>query len=110
ERLTDLRKELADLKAQADALRAQWEAERQALRRVQALREEMEQLRREAEQAERGYNLDRAAELRLGKIPELERRLEAEEERLAAKQGGARLLRGGGPRDTIPAIVPRLNA
>jgi ATP-dependent Clp protease ATP-binding subunit ClpB len=93
ERLADLRKELADLKAQADALRAQWEAERQALRRVQALREEMEQLRREAEQAERVYDLDRAAELRLGKIPDTERRLEAEEQRLAAKQGGARLLR-----------------
>src|SRR5579871_2301924 len=72
-RLDDLRRELADLRAQADALRAQWEAERQALRRVQALREEMEQVRREAEQAERDYDLDRAAELRLGKIPELER-------------------------------------
>src|SRR5579871_4955294 len=72
-RLGQLRKELTDLRAQADALRAQWEAERQALRRVQALREELEQLRREAEQAERVYDLDRAAELRLGKIPELER-------------------------------------
>src|ERR1700728_1254180 len=81
ERLTDLRKELADLRAQADSLRAQWEAERNALRRVQALREEMEQLRREAEQAERNYDLDRAAELRLGKIPDLERRLEAQEPR-----------------------------
>jgi ATP-dependent Clp protease ATP-binding subunit ClpB len=107
ERLTDLRKELADLKAQAGALRAQWEAERQALRRVQALREEMEQLRREAEQAERNYNLDQAAELRLGKIPDLERRLEAEEQRLAAKQGGARLLREVVTSDEIAAIVSR---
>jgi ATP-dependent Clp protease ATP-binding subunit ClpB len=107
ERLADLRKELADLKAQADALRAQWEAERQALRRVQALREEMEQLRREAEQAERNYDLDRAAELRLGKIPELQRRLEAEEQRLAAKQGGARLLREVVTSDEIAAIVSR---
>ena len=107
ERLADLRKELADLRAQADALRAQWEAERQALRRVQALREELEQLRREAEQAERNYDLDRAAELRLGKIPELERRLEAEEQRLAAKQGGARLLREVVTSDEIAAIVSR---
>src|SRR6202012_1422845 len=91
-----LRKELADLRAQADALRAQWEAERQALRRVQALRGEMEQVRRDAEQAEREYNLTEAAELRLGRLPELQRRLEAEEERLGAKQGGARLLRGKG--------------
>jgi ATP-dependent Clp protease ATP-binding subunit ClpB len=107
ERLTGLRKELADLKAQADALRAQWEAERQALRRVQALREEMEQLRREAEQAERVYDLDRAAELRLGKIPDTERRLEAEEQRLAGKQGGARLLREVVTSDEIAAIVSR---
>jgi ATP-dependent Clp protease ATP-binding subunit ClpB len=104
-RLTGLRKELADLRAQADALRAQWEAERQALRRVQALREEMEQLRRDAEQAERVYDLDPAAELRLGKIPDAERRLEAEEQRLAAKQGGARLLREVVTSDEIAAIA-----
>src|SRR6202030_3543715 len=106
-RLEDLRRELADLRAQADALRAQWEAERQALRRVQALREEMEQVRQEAEQAERNYDLDQAAELRLGKIPDLERRLEAEEQRLAAKQGGARLLREVVTSDQIAAIVSR---
>ncbi|HZZ53279.1 MAG TPA: Clp protease N-terminal domain-containing protein, partial [Trebonia sp.] len=107
ERLADLRKELADLRAQADALRAQWEAERQALRRVQALREEMEQVRRDAEQAERDYDLTRAAELRLGQLPELQRRLEAEEERLAAKQGGTRLLRETVTSEEIAAIVSR---
>jgi ATP-dependent Clp protease ATP-binding subunit ClpB len=106
-RLADLRKELADLRARADALRAQWEAERQALRRVQALREEMEQVRRDAEQAEREYDLTKAAELRLGKLPELQRRLEAEEERLAAKQGGARLLRETVTSDEIASIVSR---
>ncbi len=106
-RLADLRKELADLRAQADALRAQWEAERQALRRVQALRGEMEQVRRDAEQAEREYNLTEAAELRLGRLPELQRRLEAEEERLGAKQGGARLLRETVTSDEIAMIVSR---
>jgi ATP-dependent Clp protease ATP-binding subunit ClpB len=106
-RLVDLRKELADLRSQADALRAQWEAERQALRRVQALREEMEQVRRDAEQAERDYDLTKAAELRLGELPELQRRLEAEEERLAAKQGGTRLLRETVTSDEIAAIVSR---
>ncbi len=106
-RLADLRKELADLRAQADALRAQWEAERQALRRVQALRGEMEQVRRDAEQAEREYNLTEAAELRLGRLPELQRRLEAEEERLGAKQGGARLLRETVTIDEIAMIVSR---
>jgi len=106
-RLADLRKELADLRAEADALRAQWEAERQALRRVQALREEMEQARRDAEQAERDYDLTKTAELRLGRLPELQRRVEAEEERLAAKQGGARLLRETVTSDEIAMIVSR---
>ncbi|HEY2522321.1 MAG TPA: ATP-dependent chaperone ClpB [Streptosporangiaceae bacterium] len=106
-RLEDLRRELADLRAQADALRAQWEAERQALRRVQALREQLEQVRREAEQAEREYDLTKAAELRLGKLPELERRLQAEEEQLAARQGGSRLLREVVTADEIASVVSR---
>jgi ATP-dependent Clp protease ATP-binding subunit ClpB len=106
-RLEDLRKELADLRAQADALRAQWEAERQALRRVQALRQEMEQVRQEAELAERNYDLTRAAELRLGQLPELERRLHAEEEQLATRQGGTRLLREVVTEDEIASIVSR---
>ncbi len=106
-RLEDLRRELADLRAQADALRAQWEAERQALRRVQALREEMEQVRQEAELAERDYDLSKAAELRLGRLPDLERRLQAEEERLSSRQGGARLLREVVTDEEIAAIVSR---
>ena len=106
-RLEDLRKELADLRAQADALRAQWESERQALRRVQALREEMEQVRQEAELAERNYDLTKAAELRLGQLPELERRLHAEEEQLATRQGVTRLLREVVTEDEIASIVSR---
>jgi ATP-dependent Clp protease ATP-binding subunit ClpB len=106
-RLEDLRKELADQRAAADAMRAQWEAERQALRKVQALRQEIEQVRWEADQAERGYDLNRAAELRHGTLPDLERRLRAEEEQLAAKQGGRRLLREVVTEDEIAAIVSR---
>ena len=87
ERLEALRKELADLRAQADAMTAQWEAERQAIRKLQALREELEQVRREIEEAERPYDLNRAAELRHGQLPELERRLQAEEERLERQAG-----------------------
>jgi hypothetical protein len=72
---------------------AQWESERQAIHKLQALREELEQVRREIEEAERNYDLNRAAELRHGRLPELERRLQAEEERLNEKQGGTRLSR-----------------
>src|SRR5438477_554046 len=75
QRLEALRRELADLRAQADAMTAQWEAERQAIRRLQALREELEHVRREIEEAERRYDLNRAAELRHGQMPELERQL-----------------------------------
>jgi len=106
-RLEELRRELADLRAEADAMRAQWEAERQALRKVQALREEIERVRHEADQAERSYDLNRAAELRHGKLPELERRLQAEEAQLAAKQGGRRLLREVVTEDEIASIVSR---
>jgi len=105
-RLENLRRELADLRAQADALRAQWESERQALRRVQALREQIEQVRQEAEQAERDYDLNKAAELRLGRLPDLQRRLQTEEERLAAS-GGTRLLREVVTADEIASIVAR---
>jgi ATP-dependent Clp protease ATP-binding subunit ClpB len=106
-RLDQLRKELADRRAEVDALRAQWDAERQALKRVQELRRELEQIRLEAEQAERDYDLNRAAELRHGRLPELERRLQAEEQRLAAKQGGKRLLREIVTEAEIASIVSR---
>ena len=104
-RLSDLRKELADQRAQADAMRAQWESERHALRRVQALRADLERLRVEADQAERDYDLNLAAELRLGKIPELERRLAAEEEMLADKS--EHLLREVVTEEEIAQIVSR---
>jgi ATP-dependent Clp protease ATP-binding subunit ClpB len=107
ERLETLRRELADLRAQADAMTAQWEAERNAIRRLQALREELEQLRHEIEEAERNYDLSRAAELRHGRLPELEQRLEAEEERLTRKQGELRLLREEVTEDEIAEVVAR---
>jgi ATP-dependent Clp protease ATP-binding subunit ClpB len=106
-RLDVLRRELADLRAERDAMMAQWEAERQAIHRLQALREELEQLRREIEDAEQNYDLNRAAELRHGRLPKLERRLEAEEERLAQKQGGIRLLREEVTADEIAEVVAR---
>ncbi|MBV9935475.1 MAG: ATP-dependent chaperone ClpB, partial [Actinobacteria bacterium] len=106
-RLEELRRELADLRSQADAMRAQWEAERQALKRVQTLRGELERIRHEADEAERAYDLNRAAELRHGRLPDLERQLQAEEERLATKQGGQRLLREMVTEEEIASIVSR---
>ncbi|MEA2306577.1 MAG: ATP-dependent Clp protease ATP-binding subunit ClpB [Solirubrobacteraceae bacterium] len=106
-RLEALRRELADLRAQADAMTAQWEAERQAIKRLQALRAELEEIRREIEEAERNYDLNRAAELRHGRLPELEHRLAAEEERLQSKQGADRLLREEVTQEEIAEVVAR---
>jgi ATP-dependent Clp protease ATP-binding subunit ClpB len=109
ERLEALRKELADLRAQADSMTAQWEAERHAIKKLQALREELEQVRREIEEAERNYDLNRAAELRHGQLPELERRLKGEEERLTNRGGPThpRLLREEVTADEIAEVVAR---
>ncbi|WP_445149545.1 ATP-dependent chaperone ClpB [Baekduia sp. Peel2402] len=109
ERLEALRKELADLRAQADAMTAQWEAERNAIKKLQALRAELEEVRRQIDEAERAYDLNRAAELRHGKLPQLEQRLRAEEERLEDKQGGAgtRLLREEVTDEEIAEVVAR---
>jgi ATP-dependent Clp protease ATP-binding subunit ClpB len=106
-RLEALRKELADLRAQADAMTAQWEAERHAIKKLQELRAEIEEVRRQIEEAERAYDLNRVAELRHGKLPQLEQRLRAEEERLESKQGATRLLREEVTAEEIAEVVAR---
>jgi ATP-dependent Clp protease ATP-binding subunit ClpB len=109
QRLEALRKELADLRAQADAMTAQWETERQAIKKLQSLRAEIEEVRRQIEEAERAYDLNRVAELRHGKLPQLEARLHAEEERLEEKAppSGTRLLREEVTADEIAEVVAR---
>jgi len=107
ERLEHLRQELADLKEQSSAMRAQWEAEKQAIGKIRELREAIEQIKRQIEQAERAYDLNCAAELRHGQLPELERQLKADEAQLADKQGGKRLLREEVTEDEIAEIVSR---
>jgi ATP-dependent Clp protease ATP-binding subunit ClpB len=107
ERLEKLEKELAELRSKADALRAQWQAEKQAVQRLRSLREQIEQTRIEVEQAERQYDLNRAAELRYGKLAELERRLKAEEEMLAKKQGQFRLIKEEVSEEDIAEVVSR---
>ncbi len=105
-RLEELRRELADLKTEAGSMRAQWDEERDALKQVQELRAEIERKHREAEDAERRYDLDRAAQLRHGELPELERRLQEEDKRLGSEQG-QRLLREVVTEEEIADIVSR---
>jgi len=74
-RLKILRKELADLQEERDAMRARWEREKGAMGQVQNLRASIEQVRLDIEAAERGYDLEKVASLRYGKLPELEKQL-----------------------------------
>jgi len=107
DRLSKLEKELAELHAQADSLKAQWQAEKQAVNRLRALREQIEQTKVEIERAEREYDLNRAAQLRYGRLAELERKLAAEEERLVKKQGPQRLLKEEVDEEDIAEVVSR---
>ena len=102
-RLERLEKELADIRSRVDALRAQWEMEKQAISRIRSLRKEIEEVKHEIEIAERNYDLNRAAELKYGKLTDLERRLKAEEERLAEK--GSRLLKEEVDEEDIAKVV-----
>ncbi len=107
DRLASLRRELTDLKAQSDGMRAQWDAEKEAIGTVRELREQIERLRLDIEKAERDYDLNRAAQLRHGQLPELQEKLREEEERLGRRQGGERLLREEVTDEEIAEIVSK---
>src|ERR671925_262946 len=107
ERLAKLEHELADLKAQADELKARWQAEKDAVQRLRGIREQIEQTKIEIEQAERQYDLNRAAELRYGRLAGLERQLREDEERLTSKQGQSRLIKEEVDEEDIAEVVSR---
>ena len=104
-RLEQLRKELADLRHQSDTYRAQWETEKEEIKKIQSLREEIEKVRQQIAIAEREYDLNRAAELKHGQLPELEQQLQAEDRRLTDADEGSRLLREEVTEDEIASIV-----
>ena len=85
-RLESLRKEIADLKEKYAAMNAKLQTEKDAINKVQKLREEIESVNREAEKAEREYDLDKAAKLRYGKLPELKKQLAESEEKAASDE------------------------
>lgn len=82
ERLANLQKELADLHTEFDTRKAQWDNEKKAVEKVQKLREELEGLRKEIEQAKQNYDLNKAAELQYGRLPQLEEQLAIEEDKV----------------------------
>ncbi len=106
EHLSDIRKELAELRDQFNEMKARWENEKDAIGSVQRLREEIEQVNAEIEIAQRNYDLNKAAELKYGRLPELTKKLE-EEEKLAEGERERTLLRDRVTEDEIARIVSR---
>ncbi len=107
ERLNVLQKELADLREQERTLAAQWQLEKGGIRTVQQLREEIEQVRLAIAEAERSYDLNRAAELKHGRLPELEKQLQQQEEEAHSEDDAAKLLREEVTEEEIAEIVSR---
>ena len=106
EHLTEIRKELAREREEFAKLKAKWENEKDAIKNVQKLRGEIEQLNADMEKAEREYDLNRAAELKYGKLPKLKEELEAAEK--ASEQGKSEgLLRDRVTEEEIARIVAR---
>ena len=97
-RLENLQKELADLKTDSATMQAQWESEREELGKGQKLREQIEQTKLEIEHAEQAYDLNKAAELKYGSLPELEKQLAAAEAHEASND----------PNDSRAGDAPRL--
>jgi ATP-dependent Clp protease ATP-binding subunit ClpB len=94
ERLERLEKELADFKEEQSTLNAQWQSEKDVITKLQSIKEEIDRVNLEIQQAERNYDLNRAAELKYGKLTELHRQLETIENELTNAQGtGKALLR-----------------
>ena len=107
ERLKVLSRELQEAREEADSLRAQYEAEKNMISGVRDLRSRIEEINRRIEKAERDYDLNQAAELKHGQLPQLKEELKKKEEDLAARQGGQVLLREEVTDDEIAEIVSR---
>ncbi|MBT5145274.1 MAG: ATP-dependent chaperone ClpB [Gemmatimonadetes bacterium] len=106
QRLDSLRRELADLRSQSAAMTSQWEQEKLSIDSVRQLREEIETVRRDIEDAQRRADLDRAAELKYGRLPQLQEDLTAQEQAQSADDG-LRLLREEVTEEEIAEIVSR---
>ncbi len=107
EHLEEIQKELSELREQFNAMKAKWENEKNDISAVQKLREEIESVNGQIEQAEREYDLNKAAELKYGKLPNLKKELEALEVQAERDSGENRLLRDKVTEDEIAKIVCR---
>ena len=107
EHLAEIQKELADMRAQFSEMKAKWENEKQSIGKGQRLREEIEQVSAEIERAQREYDLNRAAELKYGRLPQLQKELEEEERIEEGEKQKRTLLRDKVTEEEIARIVAR---
>ncbi|KJR97382.1 MAG: protein disaggregation chaperone [Peptococcaceae bacterium BRH_c4a] len=107
DRLKKIKDQLEGLRRESDSMKTQWQAEKQAISRVRQLKKEIEETRQEIEKAERDYDLNRLAELKYGRLNELERRLKAEEDLLADKQKHSMVLKEEVEEEDIAGVVSR---
>jgi ATP-dependent Clp protease ATP-binding subunit ClpB len=107
ERLAAVEQQISELREQSAGMKAQWHAEKETITEIQGIKAELEDLRGEVEQATRSGNLQRAAELRYGRIPELERKLEERQRRLAEVQASGSYLKEEVDAEDIAEIVAR---
>ena len=107
ERLARLEKELADLKEGRDRLASHWQQEKAAIQAARTLKEEAEAVRREIEHAQRAGEYGKASELQYGRLPEIDRRLAAEEARLADLQRSQRMLKEEVDEEDIAEVVSK---
>ena len=105
ERLADLQKNLAELHDEFASKKAQWENEKNSVSHLSALREEIEQVNRDIATAQQQYDLNKAAELQYGKLPQLQKQLEAEEEKV--KNQDLSLVHESVTEDEIARIISR---
>ncbi|UXH45742.1 ATP-dependent chaperone ClpB [Rossellomorea vietnamensis] len=106
ERLERIREDLSNLKEKANSMKLKWQQEKESISVVQEKREELEKLRRKLEEAESDYDLNKAAELRHGRIPAMEKELAAVEQEMMKEQEG-RLLREEVTEEEVANIVAR---
>lgn len=108
DRLERLERELADLKEDQSAMNAQWQAEKEGISGLQKIKEEIERVGIEIQQAERDYDLNRAAELKYGTLTELQKKLDAFEQRLTDKSAAKKtLLREEVTEDDIAEVISK---
>ncbi len=106
-RLEEIQKEISEMKSKFNEMKAKWENEKTKIEKVQKIREDIEKLNSEMEKAERNYELDKAAEIKYGKLPALQKELEQEEKIAEENNNMNKLLRNKVTEDEISKIISK---